>query len=407
MTATYTPAAIAGTIKGKRSKSELEAEAVEFDIVRLSDVQPQTIDWLWPARLPFGKIVVLEGDPGLGKSTLTIDWAARVTRGSAWPHSTQRSQPADVIFITYEDGVADTIRPRAEAADADCTRIHMFQGVRKNGEEMLPPTLPDDTPLLRRQIERTSARMVVIDTLNAATFHGGDSGKGTDMRKVLVPLARLAEETNCCIVILRHFTKAGAARAINAGSGSIDISGQARVVLCLHRDPGENGEDAENDTGSRILAVTKNNLARIPQSIAFHLEERRGASFIKWDGLSNHSADTLSRMRMDGGTKTTTKRGELGRAQDEITALLAAGPVAANVAMRELEGKGLKTSTITRAKLDLGVRSERVGGQHGEWFWTLGDSKVLTDTRADNLENLDNLDNLSDDDLWNEQRLAS
>lgn len=344
-------------------------EPVSFGVTCLADVQPEIVEWLWEGRLPLGKLVILEGDPGLGKSTLMIDMAARVTTGAGWPQSTARTvSPAGVLFLSYEDGAADTVRPRADAAGADCRRIHMFDTVAKNGEPHKLPTLPADVPCIEHLVKEHGVRLVVIDTLNAALAGGTDSKNGADMRQALVPLAKMAEAAHVCVVVLRHNVKAAVGRAINAGSGSIDIAGQARVVLAVHDDPTSDADDS--DSGRRVLTVVKNNLVRMPATLAWHLEDQGGVARVVWDGVSAFTAEALHELRTGGEPR---RGGATQDAMDFLVSALSRGARSMRDVEAAAESAGHTKATLKIARLRLGVRSEKSKGAGGIWRWSLPD----------------------------------
>ena len=153
----------------ERSRAEVQRPK----LTRLADVETEPIDWLWHGRLPFGKIVVLDGDPGLAKSVMTVDWAARLSTGRTFPGQYQTVTAADVVIMTAEDGIADTVRPRLDAAGGDIHRVHCFEGVETgkydiDGQPVYQlPKLPSDTAVVEQVIADTGARLLIIDVLAA------------------------------------------------------------------------------------------------------------------------------------------------------------------------------------------------------------------------------------------------
>jgi hypothetical protein len=261
----------------------------------LALVEPETISWLWHGWLPLGKLAVLDGDPGVGKSTLTIDIAARVTTGSRMPDGSapDLEGPFDVVLVSAEDGIADTLRPRADAAGADVGRVHMLYDVKaiddKGHERIEPWSMPRDLDMLQRLVTKTGARLVVIDPLNAVLHSSVDSYRDQDIRGALKPLARLAEETGAAVVVIRHLTKGGGSKAIYRGGGSIGIIGAARLGLLVERDP-------DDESGKRlVLSSTKSNVAEIPTSLSYELvpADEDGCARVSWLGESHHTASSL------------------------------------------------------------------------------------------------------------------
>ncbi len=184
-----------------------QAAPSRLSTIRLSDVQPERVSWLGPGRIPAGKLVTLDGDPSLGKSTLSLAFAAIVTTGGTWPDNTPCAFPGDVILLSAEDGLADTVRPRLDAARADVTRVHAVQGVTLPDGTLRPPTLTD-VDELHRLVTETGARLLVVDVLMAYLPSGTDSHKDQDIRRVLSRLSSLADTTGCTVLLLRHLNKA-------------------------------------------------------------------------------------------------------------------------------------------------------------------------------------------------------
>jgi hypothetical protein len=259
-----------------------------FTTVTLADVVPEPVSWLWERRLPLAKLVTLDGDPGVGKSTLALTFAAMITTGGMWPDRTRCQLPGDVILLSAEDGLADTIRPRLDAAEADTTRIHAVRGVPLSAREpdvLRLPTL-SDTAQLRDLINATAARLVIIDVLMAYMPTGVDSHRDQDVRQVLARLAALAESTLCTILLLRHLNK-GKAEALYRGGGSIGIIGAARTGLLAAVDP--------DDGDLKVLAPLKNNLAPPMPALTYRLvpDDLYDVPRVQWVGESSHGAAEL------------------------------------------------------------------------------------------------------------------
>ena len=330
-------------------------------VVRVADVAAEQVRWLWPGYLPRGKLVVLDGDPDLGKSTLTLDLAARVSRGHPMPDGAPLDGPAGVVLLTAEDGVADTVRPRLEAAGADLARVHVVTGAEVGDGTTRLPAIPGDVPALEAAAVACGAALVVVDVLNAFLAADVDAYRHQDVRRALHPLAEMAARTGAAVVALRHLSKSGGSHALYRGGGSIGIIGAARVGLLVAKDP--------DDEGRRVLAVTKSNLAALGSSLRYWLEpdDERGCARLRWEGTTDHRAGDLL------AAATDEERSELGDACGFLVDLLASGPVAARAVVAAAERAGVSTATLRRAKARLAVRSAKVGapGEEGEWRWVL------------------------------------
>lgn len=258
----------------------------------LSDVHPEQVSWLWPGRLPLGKLVTLDGDPGVGKSTLALTFAATITTGGDWPDGSRCEHAGDVLVMSAEDGLGDTIRPRLDAAGADSSRVHSVDGARfvdEDGQAYVDSVALQNVAALREAITDTDARLLIVDVLMAFLPGATDSYKDQAMRRILTPLANLAGETGCTILLLRHPSKGPQAKAIHAGAGSIGIIGAARVGLLAMTD--------SDDADVRVLAVAKSNLAQVPPSLAYRLDGTEVAgvetAVIRWMGEHTSSATDL------------------------------------------------------------------------------------------------------------------
>jgi hypothetical protein len=335
---------------------------------RLSDVQSESVSWLSPGRIPFGKLTVLEGDPGLGKSTVLLDLAARLTRGQGFPGD-PALEPAHVILLTAEDGLADTVRPRLEAAGADCNRVHTLEGFIRDdgatGEIVLgDPNNPASLVVLEELIRATGAGLVIVDVLTAFLSGARDSYRDHDMRGALRPLASLAERTGCAIVVVRHLRKSGGGKAITAGGGSIAIGGAARSVLLVDKDP----EDDER----RVVASVKCNLAPPPPSLAFRIEgTETGVSRIVWLGQSEHTAESLTEARASEAGEVG-QRSKVEECADCLLDWLASGAMDRKEVLRLGRDRGFSDSTVERAARKIGVVAHRSGfGKEARSMWSL------------------------------------
>jgi hypothetical protein len=331
----------------------------EPDLVRLSDVEAEEVEWLWPGRIPRGKVSIIDGDPGLGKSTSLLSIAACVSRGLPLPGGGAFG-PASVVLLSAEDGLADTIRPRLDAAGADVSRIFALRAVKSgNGEESFP-TIDGNLGAIEEAVRRTKAARVGVDPLMA--YLGGEVNSYRDhaVRRAIAPLAKMAEETGAAIVLIRHLTKGGGAASIYRGGGSIGIVGAARSALLVAKDP----EDEER----RIVASVKSNLSKPPASLAYRLETApNGAPRLVWEeGDAGITADELLAAQAPAV--------ESGRPRDHAVAFLArylsGGPRPADEVIRDGEAEGLSEKTLRRARATLGAVSVKVGFP-GSWRWAL------------------------------------
>lgn len=349
--------------------------------ILMSEVQPEKVDWLWPARIVLGKLNIIDGNPGEGKSTLTLDIASRVSTGKAMPNCVETREPAGVVIASAEDGLADTIKPRLLAAGADCNRILALTTIKDTEtEEERPLTLPDDLGVIREAINRINAKLLVIDPLMAFLSGDVNSHRDQDIRRVLHAVANLAEDTGVAVVVIRHLNKSNTGNALYRGGGSIGIIGAARSGLLVATDP--------DDENRRVFASIKSNLSKPPESLAFHLEDCNSVSKVVWDGTSLHNANTL--LAVSGEEK-----GALDEAKDVLHDILSLGPIQASEVKRQAREAGISERTLQRAKEGLGVHSQKES-MSGPWLWKLPKVASANSENVGNLQEKESKDQVND-----------
>ena len=247
--------------------------------LRMGDVASESLEWLWPLRIGLGKLTLLVGDPGLGKSFLTVDLAARVSRGAGWPDDRQSFAPqGSVILLNAEDNPSDTIRPRLEAAGADLTRIMTLCPSDGKGTGIKRQfSLAANMALLRDALaEIGDCRLLVVDPIAAYTG-SADMNNNGDMRSLLFPLSELAAEHRVAVVAVSHLIKRHTRKAIHRALGSMAFVAAARSVWCVAEDP--------DHTRRRLLLPVKSNLTAEAKGLAFRLEmaPRDRTAHVAWD----------------------------------------------------------------------------------------------------------------------------
>jgi putative DNA primase/helicase len=352
---------------GDEPLDHLRGELSAFG-VRLSAVKPEGIAWLSRGRLAAGKLTMIDGDPGLGKSTVLLDWSAKITRGWALPGG-EVGPPRGVVILSAEDGVADTIRPRAEAAGADLERIFVVTELPDGGL----PTIPEGLPILDAAIREVDAALVIVDPLVAFLGDEVNANKDQDVRRALAPLKALAERTGVAVALIRHLNKTGGGQPLYRGGGSIGLIGAARFGMLVARDP--------DDDSRCLIAPTKANLSCLPPTLAYRLVPVAGADVarVEWLGESPHAAAALL-----AAPTEPSERGALDDAKRFLRELLQEGPHPVKLIKVDARDAGISEMTLRRAKDALGVQTAHVGfGKESHWEWRLSDAvkTIIPDQR--------------------------
>jgi putative DNA primase/helicase len=321
--------------------------AIPVPVLRLcpvSAVTPRAVAWLWPGRLALGKPALLEGDPGLGKSLLTLDLCARLSTGAPFPDGSGGGERANSIILNGEDNDADTIRPRLQALGANLERVYVPERV-EHCEPLL--YLPDHTDRLERALAARQARLLVIDPLVAFLERQVNINDDASIRRALYRLALIADKHACAMLLVRHLNKRAGQRSIYRGGGSIGLLGASRSGWLVARDP----EVPER----RVLAEVKNNLGPAQPSLAFLVApaEEGGQPLLSWLGACAWTAEAL----LDNKSATVAPREQ---AKDFLRAVLQEGPRTSRDVWNLAEKEGFTKRTLRRAKMDLRVRSEIV-----------------------------------------------
>jgi len=331
----------------------------------LSTITARRVVWLWQWWIPAATLTVLDGDPVLGKSTLTLDLAARVTRGWSMPPEpmTVTGRPRDVLLLSAEDDPECTVRPRFDAAGGDACRLHLFEGIITRDEER-PPILPADLNLIRDRVAELDVGLIVVDPLAAYLGSQYDPHKDADIRRCLHQLARLAKHTGAALLLLRHLNKLAAGPALYRGGGSIGIIAAARAALIVGRDP--------HDETIRVLAMNKSNLGPRPASLAFVLRAVEGTDVAGIDWQGETALEPHEILWHPSGKGRPPE--ELDRAKQFLLEFLAQGAKPQGEVIAQAEQRGIKERTLRRAKADMGVVS-RKSGLVGIWLWNLASTE--------------------------------
>lgn len=329
--------------------------------VCLADVKEERIVWRSRGRLARGKLTILDGDPGLGKSSVMMDWAARISRGDPLPDG-EPERERGVLLMCAEDDPADTIRPRLRLMGADLRQIYLLNEIPDEEGSMRLVQLPEDAGLIEAIIRARDVGLVVIDPLSAYLAERLKINSDTDVRRALSPLVTVAQRTGASIVLLRHLNKTGSTNALYRGGGSIGIIATVRFGLMVAEDP--------NDAEARVLASTKSNIGPPAPSLRYRLVGVPGEELavVEWLGVSNQNAkDLLAGTAIDEET-----RDENDDAVEWLRLLLEPGPRPAAEIYTEARKIALSSRSVKRAKKKLGVIARKQGfNGETEWRWEL------------------------------------
>lgn len=312
-----------------------------------SSISETSVDWLWYPYIPFGKITLIQGDPGCGKSTLMMNIISAVSNGTAAPDGRKPKKPMHVIYQCSEDGLSDTIKPRLTAAGADCSNVAFLD------EEANFITLNDDS--VRRAIADFNAKLLVIDPIQAYLGET-DIASVSRLRKVLRQLALWAAMYDCAVVLIGHLNKKQSSKELYRSLGSIDLVAAARSVIQV--------EHLQDDAISVIHHV-KSSLSPKGKDLFFSVDATRKLEWLDIDPDKYEG----SQLSYDIQEKTTKQ----ARAADILRVVLADGPVAVSEIRTMFNKENISERTIMNIKKQMGIRSIK---KDGGWYWQLPKSST-------------------------------
>lgn len=320
-------------------------------LINMEQVEVEKIDWLLYPFIPFGKVTIVQGDPGEGKTTMVLQIIAKLTKGEAvlpsgsdepaLEEKTMDLEPVNVIYQTAEDGLGDTIKPRLLSAGADCSRVMVID----DNDQAL--TMMDAR--LEEAIIKTKARLVVLDPIQGFLGAAVDMHRANEIRPLMKRVAVLAEKYHCAIILIGHMNKNSNGKSSYRGLGSIDFQAAARSVLIVGR--------IKDEPEIRVVCHVKSSLAPEGKSIAFRLDKDTG---FEWIGEYDISADDL----LSGDNRGQ----KIHEAKEFLKEILVSGSVAQTKVAEEAESRGIKKKTLWNAKKELEIESAKIGNQ---WFWML------------------------------------
>ena len=304
----------------------MEEQKTELKMIRMSEVESQEVKWLWYPFIPYGKLTIIQGDPGDGKTTLVLNIAAKLSKGEDLDIDMNVQEPVNVIYQTAEDGLADTVKPRLELAGADCEKILVIDESDKS------LSMADER--LEEALAKTEAKVLILDPIQAYLGGGMDMNRANEARDMTKKLGALAEKYQCAILLIGHMNKASGNKAAYRGMGSIDFFAVARSVLLVGRIEGE------PNTRAVMLSET-----------GFH-----------WLGDYEITADEVL-----GGI--APKANKLEQAKQMLCELAeTTNMVQSNEVFEMADEQGISKRTLENAKKELGIRAKKI---NNSWYWEL------------------------------------
>ena len=330
------------------NKTDKRENGNDLHLICMDDVEAKEVEWLWYPYIPYGKLTIVQGDPGEGKTTMVLQLAALLSKGELLPGEDKdvesdapAKEPVNVIYQTAEDGLADTVKPRLVSAGADCKRVLVIDESRTN------LSMTDER--IEQALKETGAKLLILDPIQAYLGAEVDMHRANEIRPVMKKLGDLAEKYGCAIILIGHMNKASGSKSTYRGLGSIDFQATARSVLVVGR--------VKDDSTLRVMVHDKSSLAPEGKSIAFRLDKENG---FRWEGECDMTVEEL----LSGDVKGQ----KIKRAKIFLAEMLKDGRRSQKEIEEAAQEQGIRSKTLRNAKQEMNVGSEKVGNR---WYWYL------------------------------------
>ena len=311
------------------------------DIIRASEIEPKEVRWLWYPYIPYGKVTLIQGDPGDGKSTFVLNLAALLTTDRPLPFTEEAREPVTVIYQNSEDDADDTVLPRFIKAGGDVNRLVFIN------ESEHPLTFSDER--LYNAVVQENAKLLILDPLSAFIGNDVNLNHAIDVRKAFRPLYEMADRTKCAVLIISHTNKMKGISSLYRTNGSIDVAGAVRSILAVGK--------RKNEKTERILVQVKNNLEQVGPSLVYELTDH-----IEWKEQSEISADDLFMEFITPAERATKK----AKAKEELIELLMEKDQPQTYIKEHFEKMNISFRTVQEAQKELGIKPYRL---HNQSYW--------------------------------------
>ena len=322
-------------------KKKQVQEENPIPVIKMSDVEEKVVQWLWYPFIPFGKVTLIQGNPGKGKTWLAMALCAYCTAGRELPNALP-IEPFNVFYQTAEDGVGDTIKPRLAKCGADMTRVRFIN------EEEKQLSMTDER--IEKAIRQNNVRLMIMDPIQAYLGANVDMNRANEIRPLFRNLSNIAERTGCAIVLIGHLNKKEGTKGLYRSLGSIDVVAAARSVLQVERD--------QKDTDIRIVRQIKNSLAPSDGEIRFSITAEMGFQWLECKSTFVSSEQP----------KVPEFESKTEKAAYLIKKLLSDGDMRAREIYMRMKDEGISRRTAENTKKELGIRSYR---KMRQWYWSI------------------------------------
>jgi putative DNA primase/helicase len=369
-----------------------------------TSIKPEPISWLWPERIALGKLTLIAGDPGLGKSLISVTISAALSKGYNWPVGGTSAPVGDVVFISAEDDPADTVRPRLDAAEADCRRIHILKAIQSEevGLNAEPKqrmfSLKNDMLALEEVLMTLpNCKLVIVDPISAY-MDGIESHANADVRGLLAPLAELAARHKVAVLAISHLNKNSNGNAMYRTMGSLAFVAAARAAFLVTKD--------RNTPGRVLILPIKNNIAKTKTGMAYSvIEASNGAPVMVWEPKP---VEMTADEALSVGEESNEEKGDTDWAVDFLQDILGKGPVSATDILKESKKLKIGEKALRRAQKKLGIKTHKLSFK-GAWVWSMPIVEVVQDDQdavsntegiLDHVGNLGSQSGISDHDFF-------